>query len=206
MADKPRVLSQQLVMTPQLQMAIRLLATPTAQLQSMLDQITGLEPASDADPDLLEPTSEEREAADEDGTPLWSFAVERPPGFRDDVDVWIAGDPPAARAGRHPLPHVRTIPGATPDQLREAAWFARALRQRAKTYERVVGALLACRPQLATAQRASDLRPVAVRELAEAVGMHESTVTRVAAGCRFQTSHGVWALAAGKRGIGITAA
>ena len=49
----------------------------------------------------------------------------------------------------------------------------------------------------------ADVKPVAIRAIAEAVGMHESTITRVAAGCRIQNLHGVFALAAGKRGIGL---
>jgi hypothetical protein len=188
-------LSQQLVMTPQLQMAIRMLQTPTAELGAMLDKIVGLEPAEPGDPDLVATvTDQERELAEEDNAPVWNFDL----AVRGTGDVVIAGG--TARANRHVLPHVRVSATADADQQREAVWFVRALRQRAKTYERFTEALLELRPALATG---GTFEPAPVRAIAERLGMHESTMTRVAAGCRIEVAGTIRALSAGKRGIEI---
>jgi DNA-directed RNA polymerase specialized sigma54-like protein len=46
--------------------------------------------------------------------------------------------------------------------------------------------------------------PVGRREIAEAVGMHESTIGRVAeSGMRMQNIHGVFALASGQRTVSV---
>jgi len=197
-------LGQQLAMTPQLQMAIRLLSTPSGDLHVMLDDLHGLEPATGHVDPLLQASDEERAVAAEEGTPVWAFELPRPPGFTAGADVWIHGDPPIARACREALPHMRLAEHASPEDAREAGWFIRALRQRAKTYERLVGALLAKRPNLATIDKPEEFIPVPVRELADATGLHESTITRAAAGCRIETPpHHVYLLTAGKHGIGI---
>jgi DNA-directed RNA polymerase specialized sigma54-like protein len=62
---------------------------------------------------------------------------------------------------------------------------------RAKTMEKVVAALLTLRPQMAISVEPAQLAPVGIREVAEAVGMHESTIKRVVGGVRYQTIHGV---------------
>jgi len=190
-------LSQQLVMTPQLQMAIKMLQTSTGDLHTMLDNIAGLEPAMLDDPDLLQPSSEEMAAEQEDGRVPWSFDVT----VHGSGDVSIVGDPPVARAVRGVLPYVRVKQDADAEQKREALWFARAMRQRARTYELFTATLLARRPSLATATSPADVEPVKVRELAEEMGMHESTITRVATGIRIENSRGVLSLTSDKRGV-----
>jgi DNA-directed RNA polymerase specialized sigma54-like protein len=196
-------LSQQLVMTPQLQMAIRLLSTPSSDLNAMLDDLHGLEPATGhADP-LLQASAEELAEAAEQGTTPWTFELPRPPGFTAGADVWIHGAPPIARACREALPHLRLHEHATPEQAREGAWFIRALRMRAKTYEVLTIALLEQRPNLATITDPADFIPVPLRELAKATGLHESTITRAAAGCRIETPQHVFVLVVGKHGLGI---
>ena len=57
-------LGQQLAMTPQLQMAIRLLSTPSGDLHVMLDDLHGLEPATGHVDPLLQASDEERALAD----------------------------------------------------------------------------------------------------------------------------------------------
>ncbi len=213
MADeiaKQLKLSKQLVMTPQLQMAIRLLGTPTAQLGALLDEFHARCPgvlvqALPGDPDLLdEPSAEDREASEESGVPWWTFA---PPVVEyAEGDVLVFGNPPAAYANRRVLPYLALAPDARTlpaDHLREAQWLLRSLRQRARTYEKVVAAIAALQPAIGIATSAKEMKPVPLRSIAEAVGMHESTISRVAAGCRIQNLHGVFALAAGKRGIGL---
>jgi hypothetical protein len=189
-------LSQQLVMTPQLQMAIRLLATPSSELAALIAPTPGVEPAEPGDPDPLQmPNDEELELQTETGVTPWSFLLERPAALPEaDADVWIFGNPPVARANRAVLPRLRGTG-------RDAAWLFRALRQRSKTYERVVEALLEARPQLAIA---GTIAPVPIRQMAAKIGMHESTITRVCSACRVQNLHGVWSLTATKRGIAIT--
>lgn len=190
-------LSQQLVMTPQLQMAIKMLQTSTGDLRSMLDSIVALEPAMLDDPDLLQPSSEELADLEENGIAPWSFDVT----VQGSGDVSIVGDPPVARAVRGVLPYVRVKHDADAEQKREALWFARSMRQRARTYELFTATLLAMRPSLATATSPSDIEPVKARELAEAMGMHESTITRVATGIRIENRNGVLSLTSDKRGV-----
>jgi DNA-directed RNA polymerase specialized sigma54-like protein len=76
-----------------------------------------------------------------------------------------------------------------------------ALRQRAKTFEKVIGVLAEQRPRIAVAMKAADVKPMPVRAIAKAVGFHESTIQRVAAGCRVQNLHRVFGLAIGKGGL-----
>jgi len=198
-------LGQSLVMTPQLQMAIKLLATPSSEVASLVAATRGVEPAQPGDLDPLQaPNAEEQELQEETGVTPWSFLLERPSELLEtDADVWIYGNPPVARANREVLPKLRAIQSADQEALREAAWLFRALRQRAKSYERVVETLLELRPQLAIAVSPEAFAPVPLREVAQKVGMHESTITRVVSACRIQNLHGVWGLVATKRGIGI---
>jgi len=198
-------LSQALVMTPQLQQAIKMLATPSHERAALIASTRGVEPAQPGDPDPLQATSvDEQELQEETGVTPWSFLLERPAELGEsNADVWIYNNPPVARSNRSVLPRLRAIAGADPETLREAVWLFRSLRQRAKTYERVVETLLELRPQLAIASSSEAFTPVPLRTVAEKVGMHESTITRVVSACRIQNLHGVWALVATKRGIGI---
>jgi len=68
------------------------------------------------------------------------------------------------------------------------------VRQRAKTYEKVVRGVLAKRPRLAIAQGPTEIEPVAMTELCESTQMHESTIGRVVSACRWQNLHGVFGL------------
>lgn len=186
-------LSQQLVMTPQLQMAIKMLGTPSAELGALIAPVKGLVQGDDGDDPLLAP---------DDDIP-YTF-VDRPSNLAiADADVWVAGNPPIARAIRAALPAVRLLPDLGADEERDARFVVRALRQRAKTFERVVGALAEQRPRLAVAIKAADIKPMPVRAIAKAVGFHESTIKRVAACCRVQNLHRVFGLAIGKGGLSL---
>jgi hypothetical protein len=192
-----------LVMTPQLQLAIRLLATPDAALRPLIDGFCGaLEPLPVGAPDpLAAPSFEETEALEEEGTPIWEWLAEAPlPALR--ADIWVFGNPPRVRANRDALPYLRVAATASDDDKRNAAWLFRALRQRAKTFERIASAIVAKHHRLAIAEDGEF--SVATREIAEAVGMHESTIGRVAeSGMRMQNLHGVFALANRKRTISV---
>ncbi len=190
--------SQQLVMTPQLQLAIKMLSTPSAELAALIASTQGLEPAELGDPDLLQvPSDEELELQVETGVTPWSFLLERPPELAaSDADVWIFGNPPIARANRSAWPHVR---GAT----RDAAWVVRALRQRAKLFEQVVTAILQARPELAVAR--GPIKPVSVRAISEHLTIHEATMRRAVSACCIQNLHGAFRFDVTKRGVTTSA-
>lgn len=196
--ETPLGLTEQLVMTPQMQMAIRLLATPTRELPAWIAEWHELHPGSVADlePGEVDPYDErERELAAEEGfEPFFYFDEEPLPQLG--ADVWVFGNPPRARINGRALPRLKAVfddeaMTRSAADIRQASWLVRGLRLRARTYERLVGAVLRLRPQLAVAPEPSEIEPVAVAAVAEAVGMHESTIRRTAAVCRFQTLHGV---------------
>jgi sigma-54-like protein len=224
MADdlKPELkLSQQLVMTPQLQLAIKLLGTPTRDLPALIEpQVAAygaaLAPLRPGEPDPLIEAMAETYA--DDGVDAWAPRDDSPfpratphaptgglyvpiaielgdpaPAIDTRADVWIFGQPPQARANGRAFPRYRLVDASA----REAAWLLRALFQRARTYERVVAAVLALRPALATG---GPFAPVSKRDVGEAVGMHESTIGRVFAAVRFATADAVFGFAGDKAG------
>ncbi len=178
-------LAKQLVMTPQLQLAIRMLSTPSGELAALIAPTPGVAlEASDPDP-LLVPHEVE-------DAPPWQFA-DVPVEIT--ADVWLDGNPPQARANRRALPDLRIV-----EATRDTQWLVRALVQRARTFERVVDALARLRPRLALDGK---IQPVPTREIAEAIGMHASTIERVAQVCTVQNRQRVLALAASRKGISV---
>ncbi|MBA3499028.1 MAG: hypothetical protein M4D80_13045 [Myxococcota bacterium] len=200
-------LEKALVMTPQLQMAIRMLTMSQAELFAMVAEWRETHPGAIADlePGDPEPVSiEEQDDFDERGIPIWTFLAEPPlPTLAGCPDVWVFGNPPQARANPSATPRIKAVfddaaMTRSAADVREASWLARSLRMRAKTMEKVVAALLTLRPQMAISLEPETLAPVGHREVAEAVGMHESTIKRVATALRYQTIHGVVRLAESK--------
>jgi DNA-directed RNA polymerase specialized sigma54-like protein len=198
-------LEKALVMTPQLQMAIRILSMSQAELFAMLAEWRANHPGAIAElqPGDPEPISdEEQEDFVERGVPIWTFLAEAPlPALAICPDVWVFGNPPQARANPSATPRIKVVfddVTLSRSDVREAAWLARALRMRAKTMEKVIAALVTLRPQMAISLEPETLAPVAFREVAEAIGMHESTIKRVATALRYQTIHGVVRLAESK--------
>ncbi|HEU5017318.1 MAG TPA: RNA polymerase factor sigma-54 [Pseudolabrys sp.] len=79
------------------------------------------------------------------------------------------------------------------DCLQTATWLARALDQRAKTILKVSTEIV--RQQDAFfARGVQHLRPLNLKTVAEAIGMHESTVSRVTANKYMATSRGIFEL------------
>lgn len=77
--------------------------------------------------------------------------------------------------------------------VQEANWLVRALRQRARTILRVGRAIFV--HQRGFLERGpAGLAPLVLRDVAEATGLHESTVSRAIAGKSAATPHGVFAL------------
>ena len=77
------------------------------------------------------------------------------------------------------------------DRLRSANWLVRSLRQRAETILRVAAELVA-RQEAFFDHGAARLRPMTRRDLAVAVGLHESTVGRAVANRYLGTDRGVF--------------
>lgn len=79
------------------------------------------------------------------------------------------------------------------DCLQSAAWLARALDQRAKTILKVAAEIV--RQQEAfLIDGVEHLRPLNLKTIAEAIGMHESTVSRVTANKAMATPRGTFEL------------
>ena len=79
------------------------------------------------------------------------------------------------------------------DRLSSANWLVKALHQRAETMLKV-GAELVRRQQDFFAHGVRHLRPLTLRDIAEAVGIHESTVSRVTANKTMATPLGLFEL------------
>ena len=79
------------------------------------------------------------------------------------------------------------------DRLSSANWLVKALHQRAETMLKVGGELVR-RQQDFFAHGVRHLRPLTLRDIAEAVGIHESTVSRVTANKTMATPLGLFEL------------
>ena len=131
--------------------------------------------------------------------------------------VIIANDAPIPRLGVSPQYRqlLRTTDGETrkflESKLHSALWFLKSIEQRRLTLYRVMDSIV-------KRQRAffdcgvRHLKPMTLREVAEMIGMHESTVSRAVAGKYAQTPQGVFELrfffsrgVEGQPGTGISA-
>ncbi|GLR46683.1 RNA polymerase factor sigma-54 [Sphingomonas astaxanthinifaciens] len=79
------------------------------------------------------------------------------------------------------------------EQLQSASWLVRALDQRARTIVRIVSAVVA-QQEAFFREGVTALRPLTMGRIAELVEMHESTVSRVAAGKTLLCEHGLFEL------------
>lgn len=79
------------------------------------------------------------------------------------------------------------------ERLASANWLVRALQQRAETIIRVATAIMR-RQGGFLAHGVGHLRPLVLRDIAEAVGLHESTVSRVTANKYIATPRGLFEL------------
>jgi RNA polymerase sigma-54 factor len=83
--------------------------------------------------------------------------------------------------------------GSWSTRLQEARWLVRNLRQRFQTIQRVSQAIVD-RQSHFFSHGAIAMRPLVLREIADAVGLHESTVSRVTANKYMGTPFGVFEL------------
>ena len=79
------------------------------------------------------------------------------------------------------------------EHLQSANWLVRALDQRAHTILKVAGEIVRGQ-QLFFLRGVTHLRPLTLREVAEAIEMHESTVSRVTANKYIATPRGIYEL------------
>jgi len=81
------------------------------------------------------------------------------------------------------------------DRLRRAAWFLRSIDQRRSTLRRLGEALVACQRRFFE-EGPRGLCPLTLAEVAERMGVHESTVSRAVKDKYVQTPHGIMPLRA----------
>ncbi|MET1024251.1 MAG: RNA polymerase factor sigma-54 [Pseudoxanthomonas sp.] len=119
-----------------------------------------------------------------------------------DVVVWFAGGAWRVALGRHTTPRVRisahcerALAGNGGDNavlrglLDEARWLVRGLAMRNDTLMRT--AQLLVERQRGFLERGEEaILPLTLREVAEAIGVHESTVSRIVSGKYIQTPRG----------------
>ena len=79
------------------------------------------------------------------------------------------------------------------EQLQSASWLVRALDQRARTIVKIVSEVVTHQEGFFR-DGVSALRPLTMTRVAEAVAMHESTVSRVASGKSLLCEHGLFDL------------
>lgn len=79
------------------------------------------------------------------------------------------------------------------DSLGSARWLRRALDQRNSTTLKIAGEVIRMQADFLT-EGLSALKPLALKDIAEAVGMHESTVSRVTSGLLLSTPKGCFPL------------
>ena len=79
------------------------------------------------------------------------------------------------------------------DSLGSARWLRRALDQRNSTTLKIAGEIIRQQADFLT-EGLSALKPLALKDVAEAVGMHESTVSRVTSGLLLATPKGCFPL------------
>ncbi len=78
-------------------------------------------------------------------------------------------------------------------QLQEARWFVRNVQQRFETIERVAQAVVE-RQQAFFTDGELGMRPLVLREIADELGLHESTISRVTTQKYLLTPHGTFEL------------
>ncbi len=79
------------------------------------------------------------------------------------------------------------------EKLNSATWLIRAIEQRKSTMIKVMQAIIESQPEFFT-KGPTHLRPLILQGVADKIGMHISTVSRVTNGKYVQTSHGIFEL------------
>ncbi len=90
-----------------------------------------------------------------------------------------------------------TLPAETRDyiqtKLRSAAWLIKSIHQRQRTLYKVSQSIVKLQTDFFE-KGVAHLKPMVLRDIAEDVGMHESTISRVTASKYMHTPHGIFEL------------
>lgn len=78
-------------------------------------------------------------------------------------------------------------------KLKSAAWLIKSIHQRQRTLYKVAQSIVRLQSDFFE-QGVAHLRPMVLRDVAEDVGMHESTISRVTASKYMHTAHGIFEL------------
>jgi RNA polymerase sigma-54 factor len=179
---------QRLNMTPQLQQAIKLLQLPALELQAYIRELRESSVMLESDGEGENTTSFEALGA----------VVS---------DVLVCGSANGWTVEMNPatLPRVRireshasligdgASQAAMQAQLQDARWLLKALEIRHDTLLKVARSIVERQHEFLELGE-GHMRPVIASDIAEASGMHQSTVRRVASGKYMHTPHGVFAL------------
>ncbi len=187
------------------QLVGELLATPTADLLSLIDNWCAEHPGcvSPLGAREIDPLDhEETELAARENRPAFMF-IDEEPLPPPHADIWVYGDPVVVRANARAVPRLRVLtddPDSPPvfpdgsrerlgrnDQLRAATWLVRGLRERARTYETLVRALVELRPAIVATEDPEVVEPVELSRLASRSGIEPATVRRSVTAMRFRT-------------------
>ncbi len=138
------------------------------------------------------------------------YSDEEPQYITPDVYVYKLGDEYVIMLNDDGLPRLRvsgyyrdilgkesTAPGETKnyvqDKLRSAMWLIKSIQQRQRTIYRVVESILKFQREFFE-QGIAFLKPLVLRDVAEDVGMHESTISRVTSNKYVHTPQGIFEL------------
>jgi RNA polymerase sigma-54 factor len=138
------------------------------------------------------------------------FAEDEPIYITPDIFVYKIGDDYHVVLNEDGLPKLRVSPtyravlnrkeGASKEtreyvreKLRGAVWLIKSIHQRQRTIMKVMQSILRFQRDFFD-QGSESLRPLNLRDVAEDIGMHESTVSRVTTNKYVQTPHGIFEL------------
>jgi RNA polymerase sigma-54 factor len=79
------------------------------------------------------------------------------------------------------------------EKLRDAVWLIKSMQQRQRTIYKVVGSLLKFQKEFFD-KGVQHLKPLVLRDVAEDIGMHESTISRVTTNKYIHTPQGIFEL------------
>ena len=160
-----------------------------ADLRPILRDIRSLDPKPgtrfDADPDPIRPPDLLVMAAPEGG---WQIELNR-----STLPRVVIRDDEAKRLTDLTSMRQSETGGYVTERLSVARWLSRAVEHRNRTVLRIGEEILRRQGDFLANGR-SHLRPMILKEIAEKVGVHESTVSRVTTGILMATPHGTYPL------------
>ncbi len=136
-----------------------------------------------------------------------AFTGEAAPYITPDVYVQKVGDRYVVQLNEDGLPKLRVSPyyrsvlsgmvkgdkEYVQERLRSALWLIKSIHQRQRTIHKVVGSIVEKQQEFFEKGVAS-LRPMILRDIADDIGMHESTISRVTTNKYVHTPQGIFEL------------